>query len=384
MAGLAELLLGKQNPFSQYVAENRNAVHNAFSGFGRGTDIGSGLGYAAQGAAYGTEKDDAYATQQKAEQERLNGINQTAAWLKQNYPQFSNLPPDQGFALASKFVGAGSTAQNDPASVQEYNFYANQALTSGEKPMSYIDWRKGSNQTVRAGLGQPISLRNKKTGEYAPFQPMSDGTIINTLTGQPGNEAEWSYDPTQIARDKAEGSASGTKFGTETTTAALDLPTVIDRGTQAISLIDQLLPEVRDPQTGKMIQNQGFNEQFGTVFGVPVGQMTPAMPNTPKADFQSNLDQVKAQGFLQGIEQMKGTGAISEAEGSKATDAIINARTSTTKEGFVRNMTIAKEIIAKGIERAKAKASQSAYSIPYSGGADPVAAADALLGSGKY
>lgn len=347
MAGLAELLLGKQNPFSQYVAENRNAVHNAFSGFGRGTDIGSGLGYAAQGAAYGTEKDDAYATQQKAEQERLNGINQTAAWLKQNYPQFSNLPPDQGFALA-------------------------------------IDWRKGSNQTVRAGLGQPISLRNKKTGEYAPFQPMSDGTIINTLTGQPGNEAEWSYDPTQIARDKAEGSASGTKFGTETTTAALDLPTVIDRGTQAISLIDQLLPEVRDPQTGKMIQNQGFNEQFGTVFGVPVGQMTPAMPNTPKADFQSNLDQVKAQGFLQGIEQMKGTGAISEAEGSKATDAIINARTSTTKEGFVRNMTIAKEIIAKGIERAKAKASQSAYSIPYSGGSDPVAAADALLGSGKY
>lgn len=75
--GLAELLLGKENPFSQYVANNKYTVHNAAAGFGQGTNFGSGLAAAARGAVAGQPLDDAYATSQKEKAEREKQLNYT-------------------------------------------------------------------------------------------------------------------------------------------------------------------------------------------------------------------------------------------------------------------------------------------------------------------
>jgi hypothetical protein len=89
--GFAELLFGKQHPVSQFVGENRNALRGAFAGFGRGTDIGSGLGYAAQGAAALAPLDDAFAQAEAEKAERAQEINKTVEWLQQQHPDLAQM-----------------------------------------------------------------------------------------------------------------------------------------------------------------------------------------------------------------------------------------------------------------------------------------------------
>lgn len=80
--GLVEMFLGKENPFSQYVADNRNKIHGAFAGLGQGANVSAGMGSAALGAQRGGFVDDV-ATQQRAEEEkRIGQINQTAQFLR--------------------------------------------------------------------------------------------------------------------------------------------------------------------------------------------------------------------------------------------------------------------------------------------------------------
>ena len=103
--GLAEYFLGSGNPFAQWANTNRRTLGGIGAGLASGTNFGEGLALAARGAAAGREADDAYATQQKAEAQRVAEINQTAEWLKNNYPQFADLPPAQGFQLAAQLAG---------------------------------------------------------------------------------------------------------------------------------------------------------------------------------------------------------------------------------------------------------------------------------------
>lgn len=349
--GLFELLLGKDNPATKWAGDNRGYLTGLSTSL-----LSDGMNFAP--AQQGAALDQQAAQQRDADAKLATQTNATKQWLNQNYPDLAQavdagLPVSeawqQAFSRQNQKAG-GNEYQDRFAAGQQYGLTGDALNTfalSGSVP--------GTNkQNVTYGT-TPVWGQDSTTGKMGYGVTGSDGSfkIVDTGGFQP-------MGPGEVAGARA----SGTLFGKDTTQAALDLPTAIDRGTQAINLIDQLMPQVRDPNTGQMVDNQGFNEQFGQFVGVPVGQMTPAMPNTPKADFQSNLDQVKAQGFLQGIEQMKGTGAISEAEGSKATDAVINARTSTTKDGFVRNMNIAKDIIKAGIDRLKRKAAQSSYSIP--------------------
>lgn len=359
MASLLETLLGAQNPVTQWAGRNSNLLT------GLGTSLLSdGMNFAP--AQAGSVLDRQAAQQKDADAKLAASTNATKQWLAQNYPDLAQavdagLPVSEAWQEAFNRKNAKTSQVDLNATVEGRQQLAQQYGLGGQEAQMYVLTGKlpGGNDTARYG-NAPIYARND-AGDYIAIQPGSDGSI-NNLSAQlpPG----YQIDPGALSADRA----AGTLFGNQTTQAALDLPTAIDRGTQAIALIDQLMPTVMDPKTGQMVENQGFNEQFGTAFGVPVGQMTGAIPNTPKADFQSNLDQVKAQGFLQGIEQMKGTGAISEAEGSKATDAVINARTSTTKDGFVKNMQIAKDIINAGIERLKRRAAQSRYSVPTAGG----------------
>lgn len=80
--GLAELFLGKENPFSQYVADNKQTVRGAFAGFGQGSNFGAGLGNAAIGAQRGSVADD-FASQQKAEEaKRQETLNQTIEYMR--------------------------------------------------------------------------------------------------------------------------------------------------------------------------------------------------------------------------------------------------------------------------------------------------------------
>jgi hypothetical protein len=75
--GLAQLLLGQEHPFSQYVADSKNTLHGAFAGLGQGTNLGSGLAAAARGAVVGQPLDDAYAVTQREKAEREKQLNYT-------------------------------------------------------------------------------------------------------------------------------------------------------------------------------------------------------------------------------------------------------------------------------------------------------------------
>lgn len=80
--GIASWALGDENPFSKYVADNKNLVRGAFAGFGQGKTFGQGLGNAALYAQQGGMMDDItrknLAEQAKEEQQ----LNQTIEYMR--------------------------------------------------------------------------------------------------------------------------------------------------------------------------------------------------------------------------------------------------------------------------------------------------------------
>src|SRR5690554_5631264 len=79
-----------------------NALMDLGYGLTRAPDPWQALGAATQRTAEMQPERDAYATAKKAEAERQREINQTTEWLRANYPQYADLPPDQGFQLAMR------------------------------------------------------------------------------------------------------------------------------------------------------------------------------------------------------------------------------------------------------------------------------------------
>lgn len=342
--GLADLILGKTNPFAAFVDQNHNSIRGAGAQFAQGTSLGGALSGAAQGYAQGAPVDDAYAIQQKAEQERLDGIKQTAAWLKQNYPQFASLPPEQGFDIASKIAAQkASPGANDPANVAEYKFYANQALQSGQQPMSFEDWRAGSSRAVRAGVGQPIFGKNLKTGKIEPWQSMTDGTMVNTAN-KDANPSDYSFDPAITAQQRASGTAAGKIGGT--TSAGLGI--AAQNAENALATIDKLKTDT-----------QGVEDTFGHYgpFGMIPSQYGYTVPGSKKADFTATLDQAKGQAFLQAYSTLRGAGAITDVEGQKAGQALARINDpNISKEAFMSALSDYEQVIRAGYQRLQEQA----------------------------
>jgi hypothetical protein len=89
--GIASWALGDENPFSKYVADNRQTLQGAFAGFGQGPSFSAGLGNAALGAQRGTMLDD-ITRQQKVEEAKVaEQTNVTRSWLEQQ--GFTDLVP---------------------------------------------------------------------------------------------------------------------------------------------------------------------------------------------------------------------------------------------------------------------------------------------------
>ena len=325
-------------PVTDWIDPRRNTILGLAAGLASGKNLGEGVALGLQGAAQGKQADTAYATAQKAEAERLAQINQTSEWLKANYPQFASLPPAQGFELAAKLIADQNSAGGQPASVQEYE-YAKQNGYDG----SYADWRKGGTQTVRAGLGQPVPLRNKATGETVPFMPMSDGTYINPLTQQSADET-WEFDPAYIAAQRAQGA----QIGKETGAAQFDLPAAQLSMQQSLEAINAIRTE-----------KSGMDEQFGKFAGVIPQQMTPAIPGTEKAKFQVAVDRGVNRAFLEAREVLRGGGQITDFESRKAESAITNmqgAMEKGDKAQFERALTDFEAAIKAGYAKLQAQA----------------------------
>lgn len=309
--GLAELILGKSNPFAEFVAQNKNTIHNAGAGFAQGTNFGSGLAAAAQGAAAGAPVDDAYAIQQKAEQARLDGIAKTAAWLKQNYPQFSQLPPEQGFEIASKLATARATqtAQADPADVATYKFYANQEIAAKRTPKSFADWTAGTRPGIKGSLGDPLSFVDPVTKQIHPVQKFTDGSTIDLTTQQPP-ASNLVYDPYSTAAAKTGGQV-------DATTAAA-ARAALPGAEQAYMTTKKALGQLSSDSSVM----QGQAENFSKFAGLIPEQMLPILPQTNRANFQTVIDQLSGGAFLNIRQALKGAGQVTDFEGQKGEDAI--------------------------------------------------------------
>lgn len=291
--------LGSMMPFLKPVSDWVEPRRNAMLGFSAGMfegDPGAAMRYAMQGR--GMDQQYALEAQERAQQEAER--NATMEWVKQNAPQFATLPPAMAFEAAMKQMAqAQSGAANTPASVQEFQFARDNGFTG-----TFEEWRKGGNQTVRAGLGQPVVLINRETQERTPFMPMSDGTYVNPLTGTAADES-WMFDPAALVADKT-GAAEDAKTAAAARAA---LPSAQTQRDVALRAVDKIIGN-----------DAGINEWFGQIGprGIYVN------PGSPMGNFVSDFAQAQGQSFLQARQFLKGQGAITEQESGRAEAAYSN------------------------------------------------------------
>ncbi len=151
--GLSAGVAPKVNPlagFESWLDPRRNAIIGFGTGLASGDTPAEGIAAGLQGAMQGRQADTAYATQKKAEAERLSQINQTTAWIKTNYPQYANLPPDQGFKLATQMMGQQAKLGGDaPSTVQEWEYFNR---LSPEDQGNYLRMKR-ANPYLNTGTG---------------------------------------------------------------------------------------------------------------------------------------------------------------------------------------------------------------------------------------
>lgn len=351
MAGLLSLLGYKQqNPLLDFLGDHRSTLLGLGAGIaGGGADFGHALGTGLQLASEGSTADYAREAKAAADAKLAANENQTKAWLAKNRPDLADLPVDQAWQVALKDMG--STASAAPASVQEYQFYADQEKAAGREPLSFSDYRKGANTTIRAGLGQPIYGKNRTTGEYMPFEPMSDGSMVS-LSDPNAKPSDFIFDPGTVASDRAAGSAYGQAQGSQ----QYSLPKAAQDIETELGNIDALIANTT-----------GMDQSFGNLGGFNIGgvgfpnQWTPTLPNTPKAGFQAQLAQVAGENFLAAYSTLRGAGAITEAEGQAAKEAMARLSTAQSKEDFIKALTDLKAILVKGYQTMSRQTSGGAY-----------------------
>lgn len=316
---------------------------------GVGSDFLSGRhgGAAMQGRAM----DDANAIRAKEEAQRQAQIQATTSYLRSSgQDQLAQLIEGTGdigqatniYNATKPPASAQNTLANDAATRQQL---ADQYGLDGKERLDFILTGKlpGGNQSVRAGLGQPITVRNRSTGEVTAAMPMSDGTYLNPFTQEPLGP-EWQFDPAWVAAQRAQGTTVGKQVGE----AQFNLPRAELIANQTIDAINAVRAE-----------EAGMDEHFGRLAGVVPQQMTPAYPGSPKAKFQVAAGRAINRAFLEGREMLKGGGTITDFESRKAEDAITEAQLAMEmgdKEQFLRALDTFEKAVSDGLAKMKQQA----------------------------
>lgn len=151
--GLVSLALGDTNPLSQFIAQNKSAVHGFFGGLGSGQNLEEGLSNAAQSIAAGQRLDEERQKSEAAEAERQDLIKQAAS-RRAKYSQFFR---DHG---ANDFAMLVEDEQMEPGD-------------------AYWKWK----QSTTPGAGESFTLGAGET-RYGP-----DGSVI--ATGAPDTKDQF-------------------------------------------------------------------------------------------------------------------------------------------------------------------------------------------------
>lgn len=157
--------------------------------------------------------------------------------------------------------------------------------------------------------------------------------------------------------------ATGEAIAKGDVAAVQALPKVIGDAELAVGLLDQMIGKRDDKGRlmGGSKPHPGFKPAVGMgglgTLGIPgLAQIT---PGTDAANFKTLYDQVMGASFSEAFETLKGGGAITEKEGTKATAARNRMSLAQSEDEFIRAALEYRDIVAKGVERAQAKAARA-------------------------
>jgi hypothetical protein len=209
--------------------------------------------------------------------------------------------------------------------------------------------------------GVPTAF-NRVTGQTMPGVTTGGAPIdVNMVAGNEAARAgavvsaqETARTGSIPARTRAEVESAIIKTtATNQQEAVKSLPAAIDKGNQALAVIDGL------------INHDGLDYLVG------VYSLAPIVPGSPQADADAYMKQIEGQAFLEAFSTLKGGGQITEVEGRKATEAILRLSRKQSKEAFTASLNELRGILQKGMERAEKAAAPK----------DPVQSLQQNLGS---
>lgn len=183
--GIADQM-GWNNPFTQFVGDNRRALMGFGAGLASGKNPQQGLAYGLQMAGQGSESDEQRGMLEKQEAERQAQINQTAQWLQSQ--GFDDLVPlvemgqgDVAFGEAMKRMQPGY-GQAEPVKPIEVNGQLVNPMT-GEVIGDYRDPQAGMPAAPSGYQWTPDG-----TQTYIPGGPADPATQAKTTEAQRRNQ----------------------------------------------------------------------------------------------------------------------------------------------------------------------------------------------------
>jgi hypothetical protein len=272
----------------------RSRNRNMLLGLGGGLLSGD-LGNAPLYAAEGRKADDAYATQQKAEADRVAQINQTAQWARTQFPELISAPDELVAQMAPKLWESQLTggSSNVPANIQEWEYFSklppaeqSQYLTM-KRSVPYLDLGPEYARPDPV-TGQPTRTMTKDN--FTPAYDAASGTAQGKVDVEVGAEASSLASKlpglksvvgelSQLA-EKATYTVTGQVIDSAMREAGLEPTEAAVARTKYIAMVDnQVLPLLRDT--------------FGAAFTVKEGETLRATlgdPNKGPTEKQAILE----------------------------------------------------------------------------------------------
>ena len=223
-------------------------------------------------------------------------------------------------------------------------------------------------------MGMKVEQRAQSI-EQARHNRTTEGTAAGHLDVARENLA--AQNNPELQANLAAAKASGTTKGKAIATAEINLPGAIATGEELQRKIYEMVGKPPVYKDGKLVQagtapHAGFKGAVGMgswkTLGIPgVEQL---MPGSAAANFKARFDEVMGGAFEEAYNTLKGGGSITEKEGEKATAAKTRMRLAQSEQEFITAAREYADVVNKGIQRAKAKASGGSASPAASGEID--------------
>lgn len=240
------------------------------------------------------------------------------------------LPKNQALQKYGELSGDPKALISDattPAAIQEYNFL--NSLNPDQRKLYFQN--KRASQIFDTGDNKNILSPQGEIVQQIPKQ-LAPEDRPEVKAAQTGAQEQAKLDVSNNA----------------------SLPTIVQNGTQAVKLIDDIL---KDP---------GLSESVGGLGGMR-GRQAATLPLTEgQRNFQARADQLKGKAFLEAFNGLRGGGAITEVEGEKATDAQARMSQAQDEKSYRQALTDYQDIIKAGVERAQKKSAGIQNTVPSS------------------